>query len=79
MATHLAVIGENSVEKIQDEGELDAFFLKENPAAQVSAEPSFCAEKGLLFNTNFCLQRTPCYCSGIISTPVNAPEEKPIQ
>lgn len=41
MATLLAVVSENSIEKIGDEGELDAFF-KENPAAQVSAAPVLC-------------------------------------
>lgn len=43
MVIHLTVVSEQSVEKIRDEGELDAFF-NENPAARVSAEPPFCAE-----------------------------------
>lgn len=78
MAAHLTVISKNSVSKIRDEGELDTFF-KEHPAAQVSTDPLFYAEGGLLFKANSCLWRIPFYCLSTLSTPVGTSEEKLIR
>lgn len=75
MTAPLTIVSENSVRKIRDEREFNTFF-RENPAAQVSTEPLFFAERRLWFNTNSCLQRILYYFSGTISTPVGASEEK---
>ena len=75
----VTVVSENSVRRIEDEGEFNTFF-RENPAAQVSTEPLFYAEEGLPFKVNSCLRRILYCCSGTLSTPpVNTSEEKLIR
>lgn len=47
---------------MQDGGELDALLKK--PEAQVSAEPSFHAERVSPLNANYCFRRNLYYYSG---------------